>query len=260
MSKKLISIALALLLVLMLGVPVFAASEEPAVVPDESVIFPEESVVLPDESLAVPDESAIVPDESVVLPDESAVVPVESVVAPEESATVVAPVSEVAATSADSQIGTRAMYIREFVGFDTSFQHRNLKYTSLGGMVARNDSPYNMFPAYTYQSSGTVTASLGISAGLTAEASAIVAGVGISLGVTGTMSRSWTRGMTAGASVQLPPGGSVTITGYIPGLTAAGSLKYKVYMDGYPSNWWYEYTPVSGIYIPEANTIYIEAS
>lgn len=170
------------------------------------------------------------------------------------------PIDSVLVADDNAQVSPRGVYIREFVGYDPSVNQRNLKYTHVGTVEGKNTSGSVATVYFYYQTSGTTSASLGANVTTQAEINAIVSKVGVSLGITVTTSRSWTAGTNSGGSLVLNPGASGKISGYIPGVTFSGSLQYKVYMDGYEDNWWYEYKTVSNAYVPQSGYTYIEFS
>lgn len=150
------------------------------------------------------------------------------------------------------------LVMREFVGYDSSTNTRNLRYTHVGTVEGSNPTGNYATLHFYYQTSGTTTASLGSNVTTQAEINAIIAEIRASIGVTTSTSRSWTAGTNSGGSLQLAPYSSGKISGYIPGITTSGSLKYKVYNDGYPNSWWYEYKTVSNAYLPQTGYTFVE--
>ena len=60
---------------------------------------------------------------------------------------------------------------------------------------------------------------------------------------------------TAGVSYSIAPGKFEVLNVYIPAVRTAGRLKYKVYMDGYPENVFYEYKTLTESYAPQKNSV-----
>lgn len=154
----------------------------------------------------------------------------------------------------------RAMYIKEFVRYDPTSNVVNYKHTHVATATGENTTSSYMTLNLTYETSGTVTASFGTATSLQGEFDAIIASVSASVNYTVGLSRSWTAGTSAGASIQVPPGQTIVLRGYIPGVTINGSLVYKMYMDGYEENWWYEYEPITNGYAPVKNHIHVVSS
>ena len=78
----------------------------------------------------------------------------------------------------------------------------------------------------------------------------------LEVGVEVTGTRSWTKGTSAGVSYGIAPGNFETLAVYIPAVRTAGRLKYKVYMDGYPQNTFYDYLTVTESYAPCKNSVH----
>lgn len=161
-------------------------------------------------------------------------------------------------TTEESHMASPRLVMREFVGYDSTTNSRNLRYTHVGTVEGNNPTGNYANLYFYYQTSGTTSASLGSNVTTQAEINAIIAEISASIGVTTSTSRSWTKGTNSGGSLQLAPYSSGSISGYIPGITTSGSLKYKVYNDGYPNSWWYEYKPVSNAYLPQVGYTFIE--
>ena len=75
-----------------------------------------------------------------------------------------------------------------------------------------------------------------------------------------TGSRSWTKGTSAGVSYSIAPGKFEVLNVYIPAVRTAGRLKYKVYMDGYPENVFYEYKTLTESYAPQKNSVHYKVT
>ena len=78
------------------------------------------------------------------------------------------------------------------------------------------------------------------------------------VGVSVTVTRSWTSGTNAGASYYVPIGLFQAMQVYIPAVKTAGRLKYKVYMDGYPNNYFYSYKTLTESYAPQEGGVYFK--
>lgn len=163
--------------------------------------------------------------------------------------------------SMNAEDSTNALRItmREFVRYDPSSNSINYKYISLGSVVGRNNTAYPMSISFIYQTSSSTTTTLGSSISVSATIDAVVATVSATAGVTATRSKSWTQGTSSGASLSLPGYATASISGYISGVTTAGSLVYYAYPDSSHSSGWYEYVSLPSSYIP-INTVYLEAN
>ena len=149
----------------------------------------------------------------------------------------------------------RGVYIRECVGYEPNYT--NIDYThkllgSVSGDNTQGSSPMQI--TYQYEQSGTTTASIAGYANGTTEANVVFAKMQAEVGVEVTGSRSWTKGTSAGVSYSIAPGKFEVLNVYIPAVRTAGRLKYKVYMDGYPENVFYEYKTLTESYAPQKNS------
>ena len=113
---------------------------------------------------------------------------------------------------------------------------------------------------YQYEQSGTTTASIAGYANGTTEANVVFAKMQAEVGVEVTGSRSWTKGASAGVSYSIAPGKFEVLNVYIPAVRTAGRLKYKVYMDGYPENVFYEYKTLTESYAPQKNSVHYKVT
>ena len=143
----------------------------------------------------------------------------------------------------------RGVYIRECVGYEPNYT--NIDYThkllgSVSGDNTQGSSPMQI--TYQYEQSGTTTASIAGYANGTTEANVVFAKMQAEVGVEVTGSRSWTKGKFEVLNV------------YIPAVRTAGRLKYKVYMDGYPENVFYEYKTLTESYAPQKNSVHYKVT
>lgn len=141
----------------------------------------------------------------------------------------------------------RGVYIRELVEYIPIYTSIDDTYQEIGFISADNrggSSPLQI--TYVYTSSGTTTASFAGHGNGTAEAGVIFAKMKVEIGVELGYSRSWTQGTSSGASYVVQPGAFQKLCAYIPAAKTEGRLKYKVYMDGYPENVFYEYESLGG--------------
>ena len=142
----------------------------------------------------------------------------------------------------------RGVYIRECVGYEPNYT--NIDYThkllgSVSGDNTQGSSPMQI--TYQYEQSGT-------------EANVVFAKMQAEVGVEVTGSRSWTKGTSAGVSYSIAPGKFEVLNVYIPAVRTAGRLKYKVYMDGYPENVFYEYKTLTESYAPQKNSVHYKVT
>ena len=155
----------------------------------------------------------------------------------------------------------RGVYIRECVGYEPNYT--NIDYThkllgSVSGDNTQGSSPMQI--TYQYEQSGTTTASIAGYANGTTEANVVFAKMQAEVGVEVTGSRSWTKGTSAGVSYSIAPGKFEVLNVYIPAVRTAGRLKYKVYMDGYPENVFYEYKTLTESYAPQKNSVHYKVT
>ena len=122
----------------------------------------------------------------------------------------------------------RGVYIRECVGYEPNYTNIDYTHKLLGSVSGDNT-----------QGSSPMQAEVGVE-------------------VTG--SRSWTKGTSAGVSYSIAPGKFEVLNVYIPAVRTAGRLKYKVYMDGYPENVFYEYKTLTESYAPQKNSVHYKVT
>lgn len=155
----------------------------------------------------------------------------------------------------------RGMYLRQFVQYDPTYNSIDYTHTSCGSVSGENtSSTSSMTIEYIYSESGSVSASLDAALNTTAKTKSLLTETGAEIGFTLGTSKTWTIGHSSGASTTVAPGASVIIRAYIPAVTTRGSLVYKVWMDGYESDWWYEYDAVSSSVVPVTNHIHFVIS
>lgn len=74
----------------------------------------------------------------------------------------------------------------------------------------------------------------------------------------GSVSGDKTKGTSAGVSYGIKPGKFEVLNVYIPAVRTAGRLKYKVHMDGYPEDVFYEYKALNESYAPRKTSVHYE--
>lgn len=155
----------------------------------------------------------------------------------------------------------RGAYIRTLVGYDSSYLTYQWEYKKVGTASGDNTSGSGpMTINFTYSSTGSISASYGSSTLLQYEKNLIIDKVSLAASFDVSNTRSWTAGRSYSGSLEIAPGKKQLITGYIPRISTRGSLKYKVYMDGYPNNYWYEYTSLSSTYLPAKDHVHFVTS
>lgn len=159
----------------------------------------------------------------------------------------------------DSKMATK-LVMREFVRYDASLNQRINKYFSLGSVIGTNNTPNPLTISFSYQTSSSVTTTLGNSISSSTTIDAVIAEVSFDTALNLAVSRSWVQGTSSGASLVLPAYTTATISGYIPGVSTQGSLVYYAYPDSSYSSGWYEYVSLSKSYIPIADEVYLEAN
>lgn len=106
----------------------------------------------------------------------------------------------------------------------------------------------------------TYTASIAGHANGSTEANIVFGKMEVEVGVEVTGSRSWTKETSAGVSYGIAPGKFEVLSVYIPAVRTSGQLKYKVYVDGYPENVFYEYKTLSETYAPQKNSVHYKVT
>lgn len=61
-----------------------------------------------------------------------------------------------------------------------------------------------------------------------------------------------------GASYSIPAKKFETLEVYIPGVKTSGRLKYKVYMDGYPNDYFYECKTLNTSTAPQKDSVHFK--
>lgn len=157
----------------------------------------------------------------------------------------------------NNTINPRGIYIKKCVGYEpnsTSIVHEFKSIGTVSGDNRKGSSPITI--KYEYTSSGSVSASISGYANASVEANYVLAKMKAQVGVEVTTTRSWTKGTSSGASYSIPAGKFETLGAYIPGVKTSGKLKYKVYMDGYPNDYFYEYKTLNTSTAPQKNSVH----
>lgn len=159
-------------------------------------------------------------------------------------------------------VSPQGIYIREAYEYVPNYMtmdntYKSVCYVNGDNRGGSSDLTINL----EYSTSGTVTASLGGHASVSAEAGVIFAKAKTQLTVDVCYSRSWTQGTKIGASYTVKSGKYEKIEAFIPAVKTAGKIKYRVYMDSNPGNVFYEYgKDLNAMYAPVSNGIYIKSS
>lgn len=159
------------------------------------------------------------------------------------------------------KIEPRGVYIRECVDYEPN--HTDIDYTHkfLGSVSGDNtQGSSTMQVTYVYEENGTTTASIAGYANGSTEANIVFGKMEVEVGVEVTGSRSWTKGTSAGVSYGIAPGKFEVLNVYIPAVKTSGRLKYKVYMDGYPEDVFYEYKTLAESYAPHKNSVHYKVT
>lgn len=174
---------------------------------------------------------------------------------------VVITMSSTAWASTTEQIEPYGVYIRECVAFEPNYTSVNYTHKYLGSVSGDNRKGSNPLQiSYSYETSGTTTASITGYTNVSVEANVVFGKIQAETGIEVTGSRSWTKGTSSGASYSIPPGRFEIISVYIPAIATAGRFKYKVYMDGYENDFFYEYKTLSASYAPQKSSIHFTIS
>ena len=153
------------------------------------------------------------------------------------------------------------LVMRETVGYEPSHITYKWEGTRVGAVSGDNrvgNSPMQL--NFTYQTTSTVTATFGAEVEWESQQNYIIGAISQRASFDVTSSRSWVRGQSYGVVVAVDPGKRQMITGYIPWVNTDGSLTVKVYQDGYPNSYHYEYTPVSNCMLPAENHVHFVKS
>lgn len=130
----------------------------------------------------------------------------------------------------------------------------NARYKWIGTYIAQNTT-YNLTGTAQYQASqaGSWSGSISTSCSGSTEINAVLGKIQANLGVTATVSRSWTTGVSYGASYPVPPRTEVTITAYIPAAVTSGYKVYRVY-NTTTGGYTYQNVPISNVSAPLSNS------
>lgn len=153
------------------------------------------------------------------------------------------------------------LVMRETVGYEPSHITYKWEGTRVGAVSGDNrvgSSPMEV--KFVYQTTSTVTATFGTGVEWESQQNFILGTVSQKASFDVALSRSWSRGQVYGVMAAIDPGKMQMITGYIPWVNTDGSLKVKVYQDGYPNSYHYEYTPVSNCMLPAENHVHFVKS
>lgn len=176
-------------------------------------------------------------------------------------ATVMAMSTTAFAANDTEQIEPRGAYIRECVAYEPNYTTIDYTHKLLGSVSGDNTKGSSTLQiTYSYEQSGTTTASIAGHVNGSTEANVVFAKMQVEVGVEVAGSRSWTKGTSAGVSYGIAPGKFEVLNVYIPAVRTAGRLKYKVYMDGYPENIFYEYKTLSESYAPQKNSVHYKVT
>ncbi len=159
-----------------------------------------------------------------------------------------------------SVVTPKGMYIREVVGYDSTMNDIDYEYTHLGSVRAENQTSGSITVKYKYSTSGSVETTLTTAVSTSAEVELVLATVSAEINHSLATTISWQEGHESGVDCTVAPGKTVVINAYIPGVTIWGSIVTYVYMDPYEDEGWYEYKPISNIYIPISNYINLVVS
>lgn len=167
-------------------------------------------------------------------------------------ATVMAMSTTAFAANDSEKIEPRGAYIRECVDYEPNYTNIDYTHKFLGSVSGDNTQGSSIMQVtYVYEDSGTTTASIAGYVNGSTEVNVVFGKMKVEAGVEVTGSRSWTKGTSAGVSYGIAPGKFEVLKVYIPAVRTAGRLKYKVYMDGYPENVFYEYKTLTESYAPQ---------
>ncbi len=168
-------------------------------------------------------------------------------------------VTAVFAEDDSEQKGARGMYIRECVGYEPDYTEIDYTHTYIDRVYGDNtQGSAVLYLTYEYTTSGTTTASISGYSNSSTEANVVLTKMKAEIGVEVTFSRSWTEGKSAGVSYGVSPGKFEAIDVYIPAVKTSGRLKYKVYMDTYPDDVFYEYKTLNESYAPFNSSVYFK--
>lgn len=154
------------------------------------------------------------------------------------------------------------MYGKETVGYESDYQVLDLYYQEIGKISGANNTNEVMEISFTSYKSGSVSTNIGLAVTGSYEQDLVLASVEIEVGIELSKTRTWTKGETYGAKINVAPGSNYVLTGYVPAVKTCGRIKYRVYDLNYPDGWCtYTYKQLGReVYIPAENYIHVEAN
>ncbi len=161
------------------------------------------------------------------------------------------------ALEGNNEINPNGIYRRDCVAYEPNSTSKVYTYKEIGTVSGDNRKGSSTLTInYKYSTSDSVSASISGYANASVEANYVLAKMKATAGVEVTTTRSWTKGTSSGSSYSIPAGKFETLTAYIPAVKTSGRLKYKVYMDGYPESYFYEYKTLNTSYAPQKSSVH----
>ncbi|MFA7078296.1 MAG: hypothetical protein WC147_07815 [Syntrophomonas sp.] len=153
---------------------------------------------------------------------------------------------------------TRWTY-EELVEYQQSSAYVNYKAESVGTHIINNNTGNTVQGSFVAQYSGAFTQSATVSGTTSAELDLMKVKAGASISGGCTNSRTYTVGTSYGTSVTINPYQTISIAGYIPGVSTQGRVKYAVINGGNGDIQGYNYYP-RGSMVPSRTYFYTQVS
>lgn len=152
---------------------------------------------------------------------------------------------------------TPRLVMRETIGYEPTSVVTKWEGIRVGSVDGDNrDSSTPLTIDFVYGTSDSVTAQFGGSISGSYQKDMIIAKLTGTLEFNASISRSWTAQRSSGVSATVPARKWELIAGWIPLVSTSGSMKIKVYNDGYPNDYYYVYEPVSASSVPAQDHIH----
>lgn len=149
------------------------------------------------------------------------------------------------------------LVMRETIGYEADTKTVNWKAHRVGSVSGDNSqSSTPLEIEFRYDTTDSVEATIGGSFASEYQQELFLAQVSATLEFDVSLKRSWTVGTSSGAVAAIDPYKCQAIGAYIPDVSTAGSMKVKVYNDSTPNDYYYEYNPISALYLPARSHIH----
>lgn len=149
------------------------------------------------------------------------------------------------------------LVMRETIGYEPTVKEVDWKAKRVGSVSGDNSASNTALEiSFVYDTTDNVTAEFSATFTGEHEKDLVIDKLSASLAFDVSISRSWIKGRSSGATASIDPHKCQIIAAYIPYVSTAGSLKIKVYNDSTPNDYYYEYKSVSANKIPAKSHIH----